>query len=220
MKMPHITESPDPFWHSHNPLPDIQIVGALIQEHAAALPVPGGPPAAGIVIGLSPIPVIDNPDKPLDLPKRSLLNQGPKLPVERVGALIIHDPEHCPALSGRMIHPAHARRIHAGRFFREHVKLSFEGRRRNHRMKIVGRCNQHGINPASIKKRLILFILINLSSEAFPGPCETVPVTIAHRSKPDTLYPVLKNLHRMGAAHISNPDDSDPQNIHVCSLCQ
>ena len=80
MVMPLPAERPQPHRHPHDPLPDVQVVGALVQQHAASLPVPGGPPVAGIIVGLRPIPVVDDPDEALDLPQRPLLYQVMELP--------------------------------------------------------------------------------------------------------------------------------------------
>src|SRR5690606_29941413 len=57
-----MAERPDsPRHHAGDPRPQIQLMGALVDQHAAAFPGPCRPPAAGIVITLRAVPACDDP---------------------------------------------------------------------------------------------------------------------------------------------------------------
>ena len=47
--------------HPEHPLPEIEVVRGLIEQHAAAFTGPSRAPAAGGVVGIRPEPVGDRP---------------------------------------------------------------------------------------------------------------------------------------------------------------
>src|SRR5688572_7457485 len=61
MKPAQLAKAPDPRRTSAQPLQHIQVVRALIEQNAAALPFPGRPPAPAAVVGLGAIPIGDDP---------------------------------------------------------------------------------------------------------------------------------------------------------------
>src|SRR5699024_1541228 len=85
-----MAEASDPAWHSADPLDQIQIVRALVQQYAAAFSVPGSPPAAGIVIALGPVPVCDDPVDSADGAQLPALYHIVHSPVNAVGSLVKH----------------------------------------------------------------------------------------------------------------------------------
>ena len=85
-----VAEGPNHGGHTEKPLQQIQLVGALVQQHTAALARPSGPPGAGIVIRLAAIPVGDGPAHALDGAHFAGINDLLQAAVEAVGALL-----HC-----------------------------------------------------------------------------------------------------------------------------
>lgn len=53
--------SADAFREAEHPLEEIEVVRALVEQHAAALAGPSRAPAAGAVVGLGAEPICDDP---------------------------------------------------------------------------------------------------------------------------------------------------------------
>ena len=90
--------------HAADPLQQVELVRALVQQHAAAFALPRGPPAARIVIILRAEPVGDDPVHAADLADRPALDEVVHADVQRVGALVVHHGEQAPALFGGGVH--------------------------------------------------------------------------------------------------------------------
>ena len=61
--------------HAGQPLQQVEVVRALVEQHAAALALPGGAPAAGGVVGLGAEPVGDDPVDAADLAQLAVVDQ-------------------------------------------------------------------------------------------------------------------------------------------------
>ena len=72
------------------PLHDIQIVQALVQQHAAAFALPGRPPAAAGIIGLGAKPIGHDPAHAHDLAQFAALDQLLDFQIPRLGAQLKH----------------------------------------------------------------------------------------------------------------------------------
>lgn len=86
----------DLYRHSAQPLEQVKLMRALVDQYAAALAAPRAAPAALIIIGLWAVPVGDHPIDPLKLAQSAAVNDSFRLPVKRVGALVVHNPEYLP----------------------------------------------------------------------------------------------------------------------------
>ena len=76
------------------PLHGVQVVQALVEQHAAALALPGGAPAAAGVVGLGAEPVGDDPAHAHDLAQFAALDELLDLQVARLGAQLEHAGEN------------------------------------------------------------------------------------------------------------------------------
>ena len=94
MEAPKLAETAHARRHSEQPLHDIQIVKALVQEDAAALAFPGRPPTAAGVVGLGSKPIGHDPAHPDNLPNLTALDQLLDFEVTRLGAKLEHTREH------------------------------------------------------------------------------------------------------------------------------
>jgi hypothetical protein len=87
-------EATDFIGQAEDPLEEIEVVGALIEKHAAAFSAPGSAPSAGGVIVFGAEPIGDNPVDATDGAEFSSLNQFPHFLVVGVGALVEHGSEN------------------------------------------------------------------------------------------------------------------------------
>ena len=81
---------PDLYRHPAHPDQQIQLMGALVQQHTAAFTGPGRPPCSGVVIPLRPVPVGNQPGDSLNPAKVSGIQSIPNRPVSTVCPLVKH----------------------------------------------------------------------------------------------------------------------------------
>src|SRR5688572_17941372 len=79
-----------------DPLEEIGIVRALVEQDAAAFPGPRGPPAAGRVISGGAKPVGDGPADAAQLAELPFLDKVAQAAVARGGSLVEHRGEDLP----------------------------------------------------------------------------------------------------------------------------
>ena len=79
--------------HAADPLPQVELVGCLVDQHAAALPAPGGPPGGLVVVALRPPPGGDDPAGVADRADLAVVDDLLDPLVQRVVALVEHDRE-------------------------------------------------------------------------------------------------------------------------------
>jgi hypothetical protein len=77
-------------WHPENPLEEIEIVRALVEQDSPALAGPGCAPSALGVVGFRAEPMGRRPIHPMDLPQLAGGHELAEFPVNRIGALIEH----------------------------------------------------------------------------------------------------------------------------------
>src|SRR5690606_1385582 len=75
---------------AEHPLEKVEVVRALVEQHAAALAAPGRAPAAGGVVGLGAEPICDDPVDATDFAELAALDEVADLDVVVVGALVEH----------------------------------------------------------------------------------------------------------------------------------
>ena len=115
-------KSTDPHRHAAQPLQKIQLVGALIQQHAAALASPGGAPGPGIVVQLAAIPVGDGPGHALHGAQLAAVQDLLHFAVNAVGALVEHQREGLAAFPGSFQHRLHLLGVHSHGLFAQHMQ--------------------------------------------------------------------------------------------------
>ena len=132
--------------HSHHPLPDVQIMRALIHQNTAALSSPGCSPGAGIIISLRAVPVRDCPAKTDQFAKLSLLKASSQLCKKRIRPLVVHNPVNASALLCRPVDLFRCCSINSFRLLCQHMEPLLQSLLRNHGMHRVRSCNQNSIN--------------------------------------------------------------------------
>src|SRR5204863_7122287 len=75
VKAPQLAEAAHAFGHADEPLHRVEIVQALVEQHAAAFALPRRPPAAARVIRLGAIPVTVDPVHAHNFAEVALSNQ-------------------------------------------------------------------------------------------------------------------------------------------------
>ena len=89
------------------PLPQIQLVGALVQKNSSALTRPGCTPVSRIIVCLRAVPVGDYPVGAADLSVNAGLHKLTHFAIYAVGTLIEHHAENCVrVLFGFFVHAA------------------------------------------------------------------------------------------------------------------
>ena len=163
------------------PLQQIQLMRALIEQHTAALAIPRCAPRPGIVVALRAIPVRHNPDHALDFAQCAAVNQRLRLAVDAVRALVEH---HAEGQFGMLIrlrdHVPHLQGVHARRLFAQDMLSMAERLNRQRRMLIMRRCNQHRVTgigrnqvAALAENRSVRHGCANPLSAAFLAVCHS-----------------------------------------------
>ena len=169
--------------HAADPLPQIQLVGALVHQNTATLTGPGGPPIAGIVISLGAIPVGDEPVGTADLAVLAGLDQLTHFPVDGVGSLVEHHAEYHIVFLGFLVHPAHLLGIHTGRFFHQHMDPLFHAGHGILGMIVVGNRNNAGIDHSAAKHLLCGFKIRDIGAQILLCPRDTLWIVITDGSQ-------------------------------------
>ena len=124
-------------------------MGALVQQHAAAFPRPGGPPGTGVIVFLGAIPVGNQPGNPLHFAQLAVDQHFLHLAVHAVGALVKH---HGKRELGMRVrggdHIPHLQGVNAGRLFAHYVQPVIESADGQRRMLIMGGADMHGVHQA------------------------------------------------------------------------
>ena len=136
------------------PLPQVDLVGRLIDEDAAPLASPRAPQGRAVEVPLEPEPVGDHPGaaaQVADLAVRDDLLQPGE---ERVGALVEHGAhDHGRGLLGHLEHPAHLFGVDAERLLHQHVQSARHRRHRDLRVGVVGDRRDDGVHGAALHHR-------------------------------------------------------------------
>ena len=199
------------------PLQQIQLVGALVEQHAATLALPGGTPCTGVIVVLGAVPVGDDPVHALDLADLAAVDHFLHLAVDAVGALIEHHRKHAVRMLVRSgHHVAHLQGVHAGRLLAQHVQTSLEGLRRQGRMLIMGRCDQHRVTRAGLNQLAALGKDLR-AGHVLLGPGTAGGAAIRHGSHNDIGASALLDAGGMAGAHVAHADDTKLQHNETSS---
>ena len=156
--------------HAAKPLQHVEIVQALIQQHAAAFALPGRAPTAAGVIGFGAIPIGDDPTQPHDVAEFAALDQLLDFQITRLGTQLEHAGEN--QLLVFLMRRNQSLRIgfvRGNRLFDHDMQPALQRRDAQAGVLIMRRGNQHGIHFAGMNQllavvinfqRLVLFQLV------------------------------------------------------------
>ncbi|MMZ60353.1 hypothetical protein D1872_224370 [compost metagenome] len=185
----------------------------LVQQHAAAFTGPGGPPAAGIVVALRPVPVGDDPVRPPDLAQLPGEHQVPQFGVKGIGALVVHNPEFPAGFGGGQVHVPDGFGVDAGGFFDQDMVIAFKSLRRQCRVIVMRGSNQDGIHGAGGEERVRIGKGPHRFGQVLLRPLKPFRIAVANGRKPGPPD-VAQKLFGMGGPHISDADDTKSYLIH------
>ncbi len=118
----------DQLGHTADPLPEVEVVGALVEQDAAALARPGGAPGARVVVGLGAVPVGDDPARALEGAQLAGIHDLLDLAVDVVGALVEHHTELELGMAvGLGHHLAHLKGVDAGGLLAHDMESGLHG---------------------------------------------------------------------------------------------
>ena len=198
-----------------DPLKQIQIMRALIQEHSSALSVPGCAPVAGIIICLCAVPVRNNPVHALNL---AVFSSGYKLvhlTVHMICPLIEHHAEYNIRLCRRFVHLTHLLRIHTGRLFAHNMQSLAECPDRECRMLIMRNRNQHGVTAAGIYQLVSAFINGNGFRKRLLRPFSAGRIQICNSNQLHLRNLACHKTFRVSGSHVADTNDAHPNLIHI-----
>ncbi len=184
-------------------------MGTLVQQHAAALSGPGSPPRAGIIIALGPVPVRNNPAGTADASEIAGLHQLPHLPVDAVGPLIEHQPEHHLRMPVRcLIHFPHLSGVDSRRFFHHHMDGALHALDGQSGMVIVRRGHNARVDQTAVQHFFRGFKEGCFFAQPLPGPFLPGGIDVRHgRQFKIGAFPV-RHPAGVAAAHIADADDA------------
>ena len=211
---PFMTESTDAAGHSADPLDQIQIVGALVQQYAAAFTVPSGAPGAGIIIGLGAVPVGDDPVYPLNCTQFSAVHQLVHLTVYAVGALVKHHAKHLAALFSGLVHFPHCQGVHTGRLFAHDVQSLFKGADSQRGVLVVRYCNEHRVADAAVNQLIALIKNFHIFRQVLLRPVPAGLRTVGHSHQLQLRHIAVYNALGVVRTHIAYTDNSDFHLFH------
>ena len=140
-----VAEGADPDGQAAEPLEQVQLMGALVQQDAAALAGPGGPPSAGVIVALGAVPVRDQPGDALEGPELAAVDHFLELAVNAVGPLVEHHREGQFRMAvGLLVHLPDLEGVDAGRLFDQDVQAVPHGVDGQRGVLIVGHADHDG----------------------------------------------------------------------------
>ncbi len=145
METPQLTKGRDGTRHAADPLQQVQLMGALIEQDAAAFALPGRPPGAGIIISLGAKPCGNDPVDAAEGTNFTGGNQPFKFFVNGLGALVEHSGEDLffGLVSGDEFFAIGF--VNGNRFFYKDVESGLQGGDTDGGMEIMRGSDQNGV---------------------------------------------------------------------------
>ena len=135
---------------AEHPLEEVEIVRALVEQHAAAFAGPGRAPAAGGIVGVGAKPIGDDPIHPADFTEFATADEVADFLIIAIGALVEHRGEDL-LLFSTLIGGDEALAIGAvngNRFLHHDVQAGLECGDSNRGVVVVRRGNEDGVDEA------------------------------------------------------------------------
>ena len=210
MKASKLAEAAHATGHADEPLHRVKIVQTLIEQHAAAFPLPRRAPPAARVIGLGAIPVRVDPVDAHDLSEFAALNQFLHLLVTWLGAHLKHA-----AKNNLWVLPARGNESFGvgfvgGNWLLNHrMNTRFQRHDAERRMLKMRRGHNDGVHLPGFDQRLAV-------REGFQ---RLVAVQrrhgIAHGNKITTADLFIREIFGVELADVSHADDAKSHFVHV-----
>ena len=202
--------------HAADPLPQVEVVRALVQQNAAAFAFPRRAPRAGIVVALGAEPVGDDPVGAADRAHFTAGNDFLHLAVHAVGALVEHDGECLVGLRRHLVHLPHGLGIHARGLLADHVQIVRQRGNHQRRMQIVGRGHQHRVHQSALHQ-LLRVVKARHAGQVLLRPQKPRRVDVRHRRQRHLRHIARHQAERVARAHVAHADDAQSHLFHRIS---
>ena len=205
------------YGHTAQPLEQIQLMRALVDQHAAAFSGPGASPSALIVISLRTVPVRDYPVYTLDTAQPAAFDEFLCETVQLVGALVIHYAEYEFGFGSRdLVHLSDRLRIHARGFFDKCVQPFFQRVDGDYGVIVVRSGDKDGVYLSRVYQRLVIVEKFDaLGNEFFFSPFFSVGRNIANRRQHGVLDKPVSKAHAMLRTHFTYAYNTESDFVHA-----
>ena len=207
------------FGHTGYPLPQIELMRALVEQHAAALAAPGRAPSAGIIICLRAIPVGDEPVEAVQPAVFAALHDFAQLDIHGIRPLIEHQREHFVALRCDFVHFANLLCINARGLFAEHMDAVSQTVFDYRRVRIVRRCDYNSVDLARVNEGLggVKAFYLAASVMAFLlGALKLCGIDIGYRGENHLGDETVEIIAEVSGTHVANADYAVAQGLDSC----
>lgn len=154
METTELAEAADALRHAEHPLEEVQVVRALVHEHAAALALPRATPAAGGVVIIGAEPVGDFPVHAADRAELAAVDEVLHFLEGRVRAHVEHGGEDLLLVRVRGDEALAVRLVHGDGLFDEDMQAGFECLDADGGVAEVRRADQNGVDVAGVDHRI------------------------------------------------------------------
>ena len=193
---------------TEEPLEKVELVGALIGQHAAAFAAPAGAPVARIVVILGTEPVGDGPADPAELTQFAGVDQLLDLDVGRQSTLVEHQRFHQIGVFFRFFEQAFAFSfVNRQRFFHNDVFARLHGFNSQIGVGIVGHCHKHHVHFGIVDKFSGVIVAFDLGANLRRDAVKRFGVDVANRSQ--GAAPAFVGKINVGTAHIADTDNTE-----------
>ena len=205
--------------HAAEPLHKVELVRALVEQHAAALAVPGGAPGAGVIVVLRAVPIGDDPVDALELAQLPAVDHLLDLAVDAVCALVEHHAkDQIRVLVGLGVHLAHLLGVDACGLFAEHVQVVLEALDGERRVLVVRHRDEDGVHKAAGDQVAALREDGDRIAQLGLGPVAPLLTAVSHGRDLDLGQEPLLVVADVARAHVARADDAQTNFFHVPCL--
>ncbi len=199
-----VAEGAHAYRHAAQPLQEVEIMRALVQQHAAALALPGGTPPPAIVVELRAEPVGDHPVHTHEIAQLAILDQLPHLTVVAVRALVEHRREYEALVGVRGDQALRIGLVDRDRLLNQQVLAALEGLDAHRGVGIVGGGDEHGINVAGGDQLGTCVKTLNIGGKRL----HLLRHDIADGRQAQARYLAREDVPCMPGAHAAGSNDS------------
>ena len=167
---------------------DIEIMQALVEQHAAAFPLPGSAPSTAGIVSLGPEPIRHDPAYAHHLAHLPALDQLLDFEITRLGAKLEHAGEnHFGILAVRGDQPFGIGFVRRDRFFDHGMDALVQRRDAQCGMLVMRRGNDDGINQPganqlfAIRENLERFVPFQFARDGIGNRSQFGPTDLARR---------------------------------------
>ena len=196
--------------HAEKPLEQVKIVGALIEQDAAAFALPGGAPAARRVVCFGPVPRRDDPADPLQVPQLASIKELLELLEGRARTQLKHRRENlAAALLVRGNEALTVRLVDRDGLLNQDVQALLEGVNADRRVVVVRRRDDDSVDLTRADE----VPAVRIGLEALERR-EPFRIDVADGRQLSPLDLPFAQVSAVRRPHAPNPDDADSDRIH------